>query len=185
MGNKPSKPKTDKKPAVQQKQKQQHLDPVECGYLYRDDPIPINLDKYAALKSNYDDFDSNGTVLASAIETEARGRRTYLYAIVIPSARVLIVQEKHVFIGNPWRKNKYNLYNPSYKYNWTVGMSTPNTHDPNVLSSQLGYRYHGKDDTKYGNLQEFLEAYQSGTCTGLVVRLGPHDSDYLATLAKR
>lgn len=181
MGNKLSKQKTAKKLAVQQKQ--QHLDPVECGYLYRDDTRPINLDKYAALYHNYDDFDSNGTVVASAIETEKRGRPygERLYAIVIPSARVLIVQEKHVFIGNPWRKIKYNLYKP-YKYNWTVGMSTPNTHDPALLMKELGDRYQGKDDTQSGNLQEFLEAYQSGTCTGLVVEL---DSDYFAILAKR
>ncbi|KFY45521.1 hypothetical protein V494_00899 [Pseudogymnoascus sp. VKM F-4513 (FW-928)] len=155
--------------------RQHNLDPVECGYLYRKDPIPINLDKYAALYHNHDDFDSNSTVLTKDIKAEftPSGRRSRrLYAIVIPISRILIIQENHVFLGNPWERKKYDLYKPSSSYTWTVGVSNPNTHDPNLLSEQLGYRYHGKVDTKNGNIQEFLEAYKSGTCTGVVVDLG-------------
>ncbi|OBT38734.1 hypothetical protein VE00_10690 [Pseudogymnoascus sp. WSF 3629] len=154
--------------------KQRNSDPVECGYIYRKDPVPIDLDKYAALYHNYDDFDTNGIVSTSEIKAKfaSTNRSGRLYAIVIPVARILIVQEEHVFLGNPWEKKRYDLYKPFSRYYWTVGVSNPSTHDPKLLCKQLGDRYQGKNETKQGNLKEFLEAYQSGICTGLVVDLG-------------
>ncbi|OBT77762.1 hypothetical protein VF21_03769 [Pseudogymnoascus sp. 05NY08] len=141
--------------------KQRNSDPVECGYLYRKDPVPIDLDKYAALYHNYDDLDTNGIVSTSEIKAKfaSTNRSGRLYAI-------------HVFLGNPWEKKKYDLYKPSSRYYWTVGVSNPSAHDPSLLCKQLGDRYQGKNETKQGNLQEFLEAYQLGICTGLVVDLG-------------
>ncbi|KFY17448.1 hypothetical protein V492_00697 [Pseudogymnoascus sp. VKM F-4246] len=148
--------------------KQRNLDPVECGYLYRKDPISVKLNEYAALYHNYDDFDSEGTVSTAKIKAEHNDYRshTHLSAIVIPIARVLIIQENHIFLGNPWKKKKYDLYEPGRSYTWTASVSNPNIHP-----DRLGDLYHGRDGTTEGDIQEFLEAYQSGACTGVVVDL--------------
>ncbi|KAG0343746.1 hypothetical protein BG005_002222, partial [Podila minutissima] len=74
MGNKSSKQKPAAMPAAVPAVPAAKFDAIKSGYFTTDDQHQINLERYAALYHNYDDYDSNGTVLASKIKQEYKGK---------------------------------------------------------------------------------------------------------------